>query len=70
MLDIKIKPGGKVTQSLPQGWNAFAYILSGSAAFGTGKEQTTIGKFHNVVFEQEGDEVYVDGIFCPLKSPG
>jgi redox-sensitive bicupin YhaK (pirin superfamily) len=57
ILDIEIKPGGKITQNLPEGWNAFAYTLSGSTAFGVGKEQTTVDKFHNVVFEQKGDEV-------------
>lgn len=57
ILDITIKPGGKVTQPLPEGWNAFAYTLEGSTAFGTGKDQTTVGRFHNVVFEQKGDSI-------------
>lgn len=57
ILDIDIKPGGKITQTLPAGWNAFAYTLSGSTAFGVGKDQTTVGEFHNVVFEQKGDSV-------------
>jgi quercetin 2,3-dioxygenase len=57
ILDIEIKPGGKIVQSLPEGWNAFAYTLTGSTAFGVGKDKTTIGQYHNVVFEQKGDEV-------------
>jgi quercetin 2,3-dioxygenase len=57
ILDIEIKPGGKITQNLPEGWNAFAYTLSGSTAFGVGKDKTTVGQYHNVVFEQKGDEV-------------
>jgi hypothetical protein len=57
ILDIEIKPGGKIVQNLPEGWNAFAYTLSGSTAFGVGKDKTTIGQYHNVVFEQKGDEV-------------
>ncbi|KAI9880324.1 MAG: hypothetical protein M1830_004203 [Pleopsidium flavum] len=57
ILDITICPGGKVTQPLPVGWNAFAYTLEGSTAFGTGKDQTTVGRFHNVVFEQKGDSI-------------
>lgn len=57
IFDITVKPGGKVTQTLPEGWNAFAYTLAGSAAFGVGKDQTTVGQYHNVVFEQEGDSV-------------
>ena len=57
IFDMTIKPGGKITQPLPIGWNAFAYTLKGSTAFGVGKEQTTVGPYHNVVFEQKGDSV-------------
>lgn len=57
IFDITVKPGGKVTQDLPAGWNAFAYTLQGDIAFGVGKDQTTVSKYHNVVFEQKGDSV-------------
>jgi len=57
--DIDIKPGGKVSQSLPKGWNAFAYMLSGGAKFGVGN-LTSAEKYQMVVFEQEGDEVHVE----------
>ncbi|APA09490.1 hypothetical protein sscle_05g042600 [Sclerotinia sclerotiorum 1980 UF-70] len=57
IFDVEIKPGGKIEQPLPAGWNAFAYILSGEAVFGSGNEKTKIAKFHNVVFRQEGDFV-------------
>lgn len=57
IFDVTIKPGGKVTQDLPTGWNAFAYTLQGDTAFGVGKDQTTVGKYHNVVFEQKGNSV-------------
>lgn len=57
IFDISIKPGGGITQLLPSGWNAFAYTLAGSTAFGVGKDQTTVGQYHNVVFEQTGDSV-------------
>lgn len=75
IFDITIKPGGKVTQPLPVGWNAFAYTLQGSTTFGTGEEKTTVGKYHNVVFEQKGDSVYAevadsadeDGQFCEFR---
>ncbi|KAK2865488.1 hypothetical protein FQN49_003527 [Arthroderma sp. PD_2] len=53
ILDITLKPGGKITQTLPIGWNAFAYTLDGSTTFG----KTTVSKFHNVVFMQEGDSI-------------
>lgn len=57
IFDITIKPGGKVTQPLPAGWNAFAYTLAGSTTFGIGQDQTTVAQYHNVVFEQKGDTV-------------
>ncbi|KAI9819522.1 MAG: hypothetical protein M1827_006971 [Pycnora praestabilis] len=60
IFDISIKPGGRVTQALPVGWNAFAYTLSGSTTFGVGKDATTIGQYHNVVFEQKGDSVSLE----------
>ncbi|KUJ15227.1 RmlC-like cupin [Mollisia scopiformis] len=60
IMDIEIKPGGKVVQNLPEGWNAFAYTLSGSTAFGVGKDKTIVGQYHNVVFEQKGDEVVAE----------
>ena len=59
LLDVEIKPGGRIAQALPVGWNAFAYTLEGNAEFGVGKDMVTVGKFHNVVFEKEGDEVVV-----------
>ena len=61
IFDVTIKPGGKITQKLPVGWNAFAYTLSGTALFGTaGKDQQTIENFHNVMFEQRGDALTVE----------
>jgi redox-sensitive bicupin YhaK (pirin superfamily) len=73
ILDITLKPGGKITQELPKGWNAFAYTLNGTTTFG--QEQTspasssplssssssspkTVGQYHNVVFDQAGDYVF------------
>ena len=69
IFDIEIKPGGKVQQPLPAGWNAFAYTLSGSTAFGVGSDRTIVGQFHNVVFEQKGDEV-VAGVEGDAKENG
>ncbi|GAB1313518.1 RNA pol II transcription cofactor [Madurella fahalii] len=59
LLDVEIKPGGRITQPLPLGWNAFAYTLEGEVVFGKdGGEQKKIGEFHNVVFGSEGEAVY------------
>ena len=75
IFDVEIKPGGKIVQNLPAGWNAFAYTLSGSTTFGAGEDKTAVSEFHNVVFEQKGDEVYAEvddtakenGRFCKLS---
>jgi quercetin 2,3-dioxygenase len=60
ILDMTVKPGGKVTQPLPIGWNAFAYILEGRAHFGEGVAKREVDRFHNVVFEQAGHHVHVE----------
>jgi redox-sensitive bicupin YhaK (pirin superfamily) len=60
LLDMTIKPGGKVQQPLPVGWNAFAYSLQGAVQFGAGKDATTIQQYHNTVFEQKGDSVVAE----------
>lgn len=60
ILDIQVKPGGKVAQPLPSGWNAFAYTLEGQSIFGSGSQQRVVDQFHNVVFESEGDVVNIE----------
>ncbi|ROT43381.1 RmlC-like cupin [Sodiomyces alkalinus F11] len=57
ILDLQIKPGGKVTQPLPAGWNAFAYVLDGQVLLGKGDQQQPVGQYHNAVLSQEGDVV-------------
>lgn len=60
IFDIAICPGGKVSQSLPTGWNAFAYTLQGTTIFRSspdGTKTTTVEKHHTVEFEQKGDLV-------------
>ncbi|KAL7266897.1 RNA pol II transcription cofactor [Rhizina undulata] len=53
ILDVTVKPGGKLSQALPKGWNAFAYVLEGQMAFG----ETQVDQYSTVVFKQEGDGV-------------
>ena len=60
IFDITVKAGGKVTQELPSGWNAFAYTLSGTTIFGSKGNQQIVNPYHNVVFEQNGDAVSVE----------
>lgn len=47
LLDVTIQPGGKITQALPKGWNAFAYTFTGTTTFGgvekAGGESTASG---------------------------
>ena len=57
LLDVTIRPGGQITQSLPAGWNAFAYLLEGSATFDTGATNQKVDQYHITVFEQKGDQV-------------
>lgn len=57
LLDFTVRPGGSVKQSLPKGWNAFAYLLNGTTIFSTGGESRPIGQYHNVVFEADGDSI-------------
>ena len=60
IFDVAIRPGGKVRQELPEGWNAFAYTLGGETRFGEGGNATKVGRYHNVVFEREGDSVVAE----------
>ncbi|KAH4159148.1 hypothetical protein HBH96_181280 [Parastagonospora nodorum] len=57
LLDFTVQPGGKVKQSLPKGWNAFAYLLNGTTILSTGSESRPIEQYHNVVFEKDGDSI-------------
>ncbi|KAH8889400.1 RmlC-like cupin [Thozetella sp. PMI_491] len=58
ILDVEIKPGGKIAQPLPKGWNAFAYTLEGQTLFGPEGQQQPVEQFHNVVFEADGEVVH------------
>ncbi|KAL2759532.1 hypothetical protein ACRALDRAFT_1060418 [Sodiomyces alcalophilus JCM 7366] len=57
ILDLRMKPGAKVTQPLPAGWNAFAYVLDGQVLLGKGDQQQPVDQYHNAVLAQEGDVV-------------
>lgn len=59
ILDVTLRPGASVSQPLPKGWNAFAYVLEGDVVFGNGDDKTEIAQYHNVVFNSAGDVVNV-----------
>jgi len=56
-LDFTVQPGGRVKQPLPEGWNAFAYILSGSLV----AQAQLVKKHYIATLEKDGDsfEVHV-----------
>src|SRR5437868_4233166 len=56
-LHFTIRPGGRVSQPVPQGYNAFAYVVDGEGAFGADAERGTDGQM--VMFARDGDEVTV-----------
>lgn len=57
LLDVTIRPGGRLVQPLPNGWNAFAYSLEGTTTWDTGVTTQQVPQYHNTVFEQKGDQV-------------
>lgn len=53
-LDFVLKPKSPVfTQPIPEGWNAFVYILSGQGEFGSKK---THADAHHVLILSKGDK--------------
>lgn len=60
ILDITIRPGGKITQPLPKNWNAFAYTLEGDVIVGKDGQSRVVEQFHNIVFEPEGEVVHFE----------
>ncbi|EHA56569.1 hypothetical protein MCOR27_000150 [Pyricularia oryzae] len=63
ILDVTIQPGGKISQPLPEGWNAFAYTLDGGDVIlrdGAGTGARTVPQYHMVVFEPKGEIVVAE----------
>jgi quercetin 2,3-dioxygenase len=56
-LHFTIRPGGRVSQSVPQGYNAFAYIVDGEGLFGAEGERAARGQM--VLFASDGDDVTI-----------
>ncbi len=54
-LHVRLAPGARFTQRVPETYNAFAFVINGSATFGDrlAKENDT------VIFKQDGDEVTI-----------
>ncbi|EFX06472.1 pirin domain containing protein [Grosmannia clavigera kw1407] len=76
ILDITVKPGGRVVQPVPAGWTAFAYTLDGDVRFANGSAKdsgdenpsTLVHAFHNIVFAPDGDAVTASVDAAATKS--
>ncbi|CAK7269226.1 RNA pol II transcription cofactor [Sporothrix epigloea] len=69
ILDVTIQPGGKVKQTLPANWNAFAYVLEGDVVFSNGEEDAQkVEQYNNVVFGREGDGIHASVDASATKS--
>src|SRR5438270_3455264 len=56
-LHFTLRPGGRVSQTVPQGYNAFAYVVDGEGLFGAEGERAGDGQM--VMFVADGDEVMI-----------
>jgi len=57
-LHFTLQPGSKVTQIIPQNYNAFAYVVNGEGLFGD--KQIPAHKEQVVLFEQDGNEITIN----------
>jgi redox-sensitive bicupin YhaK (pirin superfamily) len=57
-LHFSIKPGGVVTQAVPDNFNIFAYVVDGQGLFGSERERGEDGQM--VMFAQDGDEIRIE----------
>ena len=67
-LHFTLRPGGRVMQTVPPEYNAFAYIVDGEGTFGADGERGTDGQM--VMFAADGDEVLIAnpaGAGAPLE---
>lgn len=56
-LDFTLKPRAQVHQSIPESWNAFAYVIEGEGVFGSINSPPV--SVHNVLVLSPGDGVSV-----------
>ncbi len=57
-LHFTLQPNAKVTQTIPQNYNAFAYVVNGEGLFGD--KQISAHKEQIVLFEQDGNEITIE----------
>jgi redox-sensitive bicupin YhaK (pirin superfamily) len=56
-LHFTIQPNTQVVQTIPQNYNAFAYVINGEGLFGD--KQVSAHKEQVVLFEQDGNEITI-----------
>jgi len=57
-LHYKVKQGGRLAQSLRDGFNVFAYVVEGEGLFGREPERAGDGQM--IMFASDGDEVVIE----------
>ena len=59
-LHFKLEPGARITQPVPEEYNAFAYVIKGKALFEQINNSNKIIERENlVIFDKDGKEVYI-----------
>jgi len=53
-----LKPGGRISQSVPAEYNTFVYIIDGQGLFGRESEKATDGQM--IMLGSDGDEVIIE----------
>ena len=66
-LDFKLDPGAAMTQPVPEGWTAFAYVLKGKGEFGGDGSWTGSDAHHTLVFGK-GDHVEAKNTVRQLRK--
>ncbi|KAF3936268.1 Pirin-1 [Dactylella cylindrospora] len=56
LLHVTIRPGGEISQPLPEGWNSFIYTMSGNITI---NNTTRVEKYNNVVLNQAGSGINI-----------
>jgi len=56
-LHFTLQPNAQVVQTIPQNYNAFAYVINGKGLFGD--KQISAHKEQIVLFEQDGNEITI-----------
>jgi redox-sensitive bicupin YhaK (pirin superfamily) len=56
-LHLTLQPGGRIAHRLPDGYNAFAYVIEGEGRFGSGEETAKRGQM--VMFAPDGEAILI-----------